>query len=216
MERFGSSNLDFNFSYGGKNWGNFISANGLNTGRFLDPPEFVVFHAKGNEENFFDRFDYVFSSKDAIHLNAGFTRSWFQNPNSYDQPDTTASWRDSIGQYWSLGPTDQRSKILTYNIAPTWTHTLSNNAIFTVGGFVRSDHFNYYPSADPFADLGPIQQETVAQQRSLTERRGSRRHHVYQGHSQHQGWLSLRTDLLERKRSAWNCRSHISMRLASM
>ena len=36
-----------NFSYGGKNWGNFIAANGLNTGRFLDPPEFVVFHAHG-------------------------------------------------------------------------------------------------------------------------------------------------------------------------
>ena len=29
---FGSSNLDGNFSYGGKNWGNFIAANGLDTG----------------------------------------------------------------------------------------------------------------------------------------------------------------------------------------
>ena len=48
---FGSSNVDFNFSYGGKNWGNFIAANGLDSGRFLDPPEFVVFHAHGNEEN---------------------------------------------------------------------------------------------------------------------------------------------------------------------
>jgi carboxypeptidase family protein len=33
---FGSSNLGFNLSYGGKTWGNFISANGLDTGRFLD------------------------------------------------------------------------------------------------------------------------------------------------------------------------------------
>ena len=81
---FGSSNVDFNFSYGGKKWGNFIAANGLNTGRFLDPPEFVVFHAKGNEENVFDRFDYQFSTNDAFHLNLGYTRSWFQNPNSYD------------------------------------------------------------------------------------------------------------------------------------
>ena len=56
---FGSSNLDANFSYGGKNWGNFIAANGLDTGRFLDPPEFQVFHAHGNEENVFDRFDYL-------------------------------------------------------------------------------------------------------------------------------------------------------------
>ena len=82
---FGSSNLDFNFSYGGKNWGNFIAANGLDTGRFLDPPEFVVFHDHGNEENVFDRFDYQFSPKSALHLNFQFTRSWFQTPNSYDQ-----------------------------------------------------------------------------------------------------------------------------------
>ena len=82
---FGSSNLDANFSYGGKNWGEFIAANGLNTGRFLDPPEFAVIHDKGNEENIFDRVDYVFTPKSALHLNFQFTRSWFQTPNSYDQ-----------------------------------------------------------------------------------------------------------------------------------
>ena len=160
---FGSSNVDLNFSYGGKNWGNFIAANGLNSGRFLDPPEFVVFHAKGNEENVFDRFDYLFATNDALHFNFGFTRSWFQNPNSYDNLNIGV-----VGPDGSLvGPTDQRSKILTYNIAPTWTHTINANAVFTVGGFVRSDHYNYYPSNNPFADLGPIQSETVAQQRSL-------------------------------------------------
>ena len=30
----------FDLGYGGQKWGNFISADGLNTGRFLDPPEF--------------------------------------------------------------------------------------------------------------------------------------------------------------------------------
>jgi hypothetical protein len=42
--------------------------------------------------------------------------------------------------------------------------------VFTLGAFVRRDQFNYYPSADPFADLGPInlQRETVAQNRTLT------------------------------------------------
>ena len=57
---------------------------GLNTGRFLDPPEFTVIHAKGNEENLFDRIDYQVSKADSIQLNLGFTRSWFQNPNSFD------------------------------------------------------------------------------------------------------------------------------------
>src|SRR6202043_1545439 len=39
---FGTSSVDFNLGYGGQKWGNFISASGLNSGRFLDPPEFTV------------------------------------------------------------------------------------------------------------------------------------------------------------------------------
>src|SRR6201988_4574079 len=35
---FGTSNVDFNLAYGGKSWGNFVSASGLTSGRFLDPP----------------------------------------------------------------------------------------------------------------------------------------------------------------------------------
>ena len=160
---FGSSNVDFNFSYGGKNWGNFIAANGLDAGRFLDPPEFVVFHAHGNEENVFDRFDYQFSQADALHFNVGFTRSWFQTPNSYDNLNFGVVGPDGN----LVGPTDQRAKILTYNIAPTWTHTISPNAVLNVTGYVRRDAFDYYPSNNPFADFSPIQQETVAQYRTL-------------------------------------------------
>ena len=160
---FGSSNVDFNFSYGGKNWGNFIAANGLDTGRFLDPPEFVVFHAHGNEENFFDRFDYQLSPADALHFNFQFTRSWFQTPNSYDNLNYGVVGPDGN----LVGPTDQRSKIQTFNIAPTWTHTINPNAVLNVTGYVRRDAFNYYPSSNPFADFSPIQQETVAQQRTL-------------------------------------------------
>ncbi len=56
---FGTSTVGINVGYGGPKWGNFISTSGLNTGRFLDPPEFTVIHAKGNEENVFDRVDYL-------------------------------------------------------------------------------------------------------------------------------------------------------------
>ncbi|MGH9549143.1 MAG: carboxypeptidase regulatory-like domain-containing protein, partial [Terriglobales bacterium] len=73
---FGTSNVTADLGYGGQNWGNFISASGLNSGRFLDPPEFTVIHSKGNEENIFDRLDFQLSKKDSIHLNLGFTRSW--------------------------------------------------------------------------------------------------------------------------------------------
>jgi hypothetical protein len=162
---FRSSNVDANFSYGGKNWGEFIAVNGLNSGRFLDPPEFVVMHDKGNEENVFNRFDYVFSPKDALHLNFQFTRSWFQTPNSYDNLNIGVVGPNGV----PVGPTDQRSKILTFDIAPTWSRAISPNAVLNVTGFVRRDAYNYYPSDDPFADLGPanLQRESVAQQRSL-------------------------------------------------
>ena len=54
---FGTGSGGFDLQYGGNNWGNFISVNGLQTGRFLDPPEFAVLHDKGNQTNIFDRLD---------------------------------------------------------------------------------------------------------------------------------------------------------------
>src|SRR6266852_8390353 len=93
---FGTSNAGLNFGYGGQKWGNFISVNGLNSGRFLDPPEFAVMHAKGTEENVFDRLDFQLSNPDSIHVNLGFTRSWFQTPNSFDAQNATA-WADNGG-----------------------------------------------------------------------------------------------------------------------
>ncbi len=53
-----------------------------------------------------------------------------------------------------VGLADQRSQIKTFNIAPTWTRVLSPTTVLTLGGFVRRDAYNYYPSANPFADLG--------------------------------------------------------------
>ena len=179
---FGTSNLAADLAYGGAKWGNFVSASGLNTGRFLDPPEFAVLHDKGNEENFFDRVDYQLSSADSIHLNFGYSRSWFQTPNSLDAENATP-WsglqgiEPQMAGYQGLGPngigvgpTDQRSQIGTFNIAPSWTHVVNANAIFTLGTFVRRDDYHYYPSGDPFADLGPpsLQRQSVGQHRTLT------------------------------------------------
>jgi hypothetical protein len=162
---FGTSNLGFNLAYGGAKWGNFVSVSGLNSGRFLDPAEFAVFHDKGNQENLFDRVDFQLSKADSIHVNLGYTRSWFQNPNSFDNALHTGQ-TDPSGS--PLNPTDQVSQIKTFNIAPSWTRILSNNAVFTLGAFVRRDQYNYYPSRNLFDDLSPIQQESVAQDRTLT------------------------------------------------
>jgi hypothetical protein len=160
---FGSSNVGFDLAYGGQKWGNFIAANGMNSGRFLDAPEFVVTHGKGNEESVFDRVDYQLSAADSLHLNLGFTRSWFQTPNSYDNLNVL----DQFGN--SVGSTDQRSQIKTFNIAPTWTRVISPTTVFSLGGWVRRDAYNYYPSGNPLADLGPpnLQQETISQNRTL-------------------------------------------------
>jgi len=172
---FGTSSAAFNLAYGGEKWGNFISLNGLNSGRFLDPPEFTVMHAKGNEENIFDRVDYQLSQANSFHLNLGLTRSWFQTPNTFDQQNATA-WSGLVVNNGGLGPdgvpvgpADQRAQIRTFNIAPTLTHLLNANTVLTVGAFVRHDQFNYYPSGNPFADLAPgLQQETLTQDRRLT------------------------------------------------
>jgi hypothetical protein len=173
---FGSSDAGFDLAYGGESWGNFIAVSGLDSGRFLDPPEFSVMHDKGNQENIFDRVDYTLDAANSIHLNGGYTRSWFQTPNSFDAQNATA-WNGVVVDNGGLDPngnvvgaTDQRSKIETYNIAPSWTHIINSNAVLTSGIFVRHDNYNYYPSDNPFADLGPpsLQRESVGQNRTLT------------------------------------------------
>lgn len=119
---FGSSTANFDMAYGGDKWGNFVSIGGLNTGRFLDPPEFTVMHAKGNEENFFDHVDGQLTDKDSLHFNFGYSRSWFQEPNSFDA--------EAIGQ-------DQRVKIRTFNVSPSWTHLFSPETLLNVVTYVR-------------------------------------------------------------------------------
>ena len=170
---FGSATAGFDLSYGGKNWGNFIEADGLNTGRFLDPPEFTVFHAKGNEENVFDRVDYSLTPIDSIHLDFNYSRSWFQTPNSFDNlnvQNVLSGGTSANPVYGNVGNTDQRSKIGTFDIAPTYTRVIGTNSVFNLGAFVRRDNYNYYPSNNPLADLGPpnLQTASIAQNRTLT------------------------------------------------
>jgi hypothetical protein len=170
---FGSATAGFDLAYGGKKWGNFIEADGLNSGRFLDPPEFVVFHDKGNEQNVFDRVDYNFNPANSLHVDLNYSRSWFQTPNSYDNlnvQNVVSGGASSSPNIGSVGNTDQHSKIGTINISPTYTRIIGNNAVFNLGAFVRRDQYNYYPSGNPLADLGPanLQTSSIAQNRTLT------------------------------------------------
>src|ERR1700726_2101350 len=166
---FGSVSGGFRLAYGGAKWGNFIAANGLNTSRFLDPPELHAIHDKGNEENFFDRIDYQLTGADTIHINFQYTRSWFQTPNTID--NLNIGVKDPITGN-PLPAQDQRAKISTFNIAPVWTRLISPTTLFTLGAFVRRDVFDYYPSANVFADgTGLIpsgSSATLNQHRTLT------------------------------------------------
>jgi len=171
---FGSATGGFDLSYGGKSWGNFLEADGLDTGRFLDPPEFTVFHDKGNEENIFDRVDSSFSQADSIHWDLNYSRSWFQTPNAFQNLNiqnvvdgTGAGPNPTFG---NVGNTDQASKIDTFNISPTYTRVIGNDSVFNLGAFVRKDLYGYFPSGNPLADLGPVtlQTSSISQYRTLT------------------------------------------------
>ncbi|MGA3136716.1 MAG: TonB-dependent receptor [Terracidiphilus sp.] len=176
---FGSATGGFDLAYGGNKWGNFIEADGLNTGRFLDPPEFTVFHDKGNEQNVFDRVDFVLTPVDSIHIDLNYSRSWFQTPNAFDglNVQNVENGGTGIGGgasaspvFINVGNTDQRSKIGTINISPTYTRIIGNYSVFNLGAFVRRDAYNYYPSGNPLADLGPsnLQTSSISQYRTLT------------------------------------------------
>ncbi|CAN5613713.1 hypothetical protein BH10ACI4_BH10ACI4_33130 [soil metagenome] len=145
---FGTSVGSLALGFGSKRFGNFFTADGVNSGRYLDTPEFRPLHAKGNNENFFDRVDFNPSEKNLLQLNMTASRSWFQNPNQYDQ--------QAAGQ-------DQRAQIFSYNLSPSWTHIISANSLFTVNPYLRQDNFHYYPSKNPFSDTPA----TLAQSRRL-------------------------------------------------
>jgi hypothetical protein len=147
--QFGTLGESFSYGLGGKKWGNFVAANTVRSGRYLDPPEFSAIHDVGNNQTVFDRLDYQPADSDSLHLNLFFSRAWFQTPNTYEQ--------SAAGQ-------DQRERILSYNIAPGWVHLINANSTLTVNPYIRVDQITYNPSRDPFAD----RPATVSQNRRLT------------------------------------------------
>jgi Carboxypeptidase regulatory-like domain len=144
---FKSPAYDFNLGAGSPKVGNFLSLSGLQTDRFLDPPELEALHDTGDQVSFFDRFDFRPGTTDTIHLNVQAARSGFDVPNTYDQIAQT-----------------QHQNIRTFNIAPGYSRVIGSNTLFTANGFVRQDHLTYLPSANPLDDTPA----SVTQDRMLT------------------------------------------------
>ncbi len=139
---FGTAGGSVGLGFGSAKFGNFIAADGVRSGRFLDTPEYTPIHDIGNNQTVFDRLDYEPTGKDAIHLNLFAARNWIQNPNSYDQ----------LSQ-------DQHQRVLTWSIAPGYQHTVSAHTLITVNPYIRKDQFNYYASRDPFDDTPATQNQ---------------------------------------------------------
>ncbi|HUJ39577.1 MAG TPA: TonB-dependent receptor [Candidatus Acidoferrales bacterium] len=137
------------FAAGSKTLGNFVALDGLGSRRFLDAPEFDPLHARGNAENFFDRFDWQPSPATSFHVNLTAARSWFQVPDTYDQ--------QAAGQ-------DQRQHMTSFNFALAFSRLLSPSLLLTANAWVRQDRVEYFPSASLFSD----QPATLAQSRRLT------------------------------------------------
>jgi hypothetical protein len=142
---FGTASEQATLGLGTAKFGNFMAANIIRSGRFLDTPEFRPIHATGNNYTVFDRVDYQPHDRDSFHLNLFHARNWFQIPNTLDQPAQ-----------------DQRQKTLTYNIAPGYQHTFSANSLLTVNPFFREDRVDYYSSTDRSQDMPLSPQESRA------------------------------------------------------
>ncbi len=106
------------------------------------------------------------------------SRSWFQTPNSYDQRFTRATredWppKDSPAMPHgttllnpvtgaALGPSDQRSKIGTYNIAPVWTRLIGPTAVFTLAVRATRTNSTTIPAVTPSRFSSRSQAQTFA------------------------------------------------------
>ena len=146
---FGTQSGTATLGFGSGKIGNFMAVDGLKTGRFLDTPEFLPVHGRGNTENLFDAVDLQPTSKDAFHLNLGAARSWFQVPNTYDQA--------AAGQ-------NQRQQLRSFNVSPGFSYLFSSSTLFSTNAWVRQQRVDYYPSENPFSD----QPATLSQSRRMT------------------------------------------------
>ncbi len=145
---FGTISQDGSLSYGDSHLGNFITGTFERSGRFLDAPEFMVLHDRGNSANLFDRIDWSPTAKDTFHLNLSLARNNFQTPNQFDQ--------QAVGQ-------DQRQMVHSINIAPGYVHIFSSTTVLTVNPYYRLDTVQYFGSPNALSDR-PI---TFGQSRRL-------------------------------------------------
>jgi hypothetical protein len=146
---FGTASTENAIGFGTKDRriGNFLAANAVRSGRFLDTPEFRPFHAIGNGQTIFNRFDFRPNGQHSFHLNVLGARNWFQIPNTLDQPDQ-----------------DQRQRATTLSLNGGHAWVAGPRTVVNSNLWMRQDRVNYYPSRE-FTNDTPA---TIASNRHLT------------------------------------------------
>ena len=146
---FDTSQVSASLGFGNTKFGSFTAVDGVNSARFLDPPELTALHANGNAQDLIERMDYKATPWTSLQLNTSISRSWFQTPNTFDQ--------QFLGQ-------NQRQTIVSFNVAPSLLHTFNSSLFSQTNLWVRQDKVRYRPSEDVFSDTPA----TLAQARRLT------------------------------------------------
>jgi len=115
--------------------------------------------------------DLSLSPADSIHLDLNYSRSWFQTPNAYDNLNVQnvvggGSSANPIFGMWATRTSTRRLDLQYF--ADVHTHYRFGYGV-QPGRFVRRDDYNYYPSGNPLADLGPtnLQTSSITQNRTL-------------------------------------------------
>ena len=133
---FGTVGGGFGIGFGSAKIGNFLAVDGVRGGRFLDTPEFVPYHAIGNNQTIFDRLDYQPTGKDVFHLNL------FRG----------AQLDSKFRTIWINSRRISASACSTWNIAPGYQHTFNAHTLLTINPYIRKDQFSYYGSRDVLDD----------------------------------------------------------------
>src|SRR5262249_14923380 len=122
------------FDVGGhaRKFGYFISAAGVTTDRFLDPPALENFHNQGRGIKSFLKFDYTPGSKDLLRFNLFFDGQHFDVPNFPDQEEE--------GQ-------DQRRETHDHMESFSWQHIFSPNLVSHLAAYQRYNSANLRSNA---------------------------------------------------------------------
>ena len=96
---FGTTNGSVAVGFGTPRFGNFVTFDAVDSGRYLDTPEISRCMRMATTKISSTASTIDLTDADSLQLNLGLSRSWFQNPNQYDQQ---AAGQDQRGQIFSV------------------------------------------------------------------------------------------------------------------